>query len=426
MTFVNALWAMFVFPVAQAAPIELPAVHYAESAYSGAKAGRDLKAGDIPKPVDAKLLAKLGASLSSKDQAERTATLATLTKLLSATKGDAAAFEPLLEPLFGLAGWGGKAGENARAAEDLIVRIGRPALPLLKERLQSLDAHDRRVAAELLVRIGPRDATLTTLLRPLLTDRDRHARKAAIDGVGSVGPAAKEVADDLEWLALNDPDVPRRVAARIALIHVMGASTERVRALADFVGLQAPCENANVYAASALGKLGLKARAAEPQLLAALKHPEAGVRSNAAAALGQIGAKSPDAVAALIDLLKSDPERETRRSAAGSLGEIGPDAKAAIPALRAALKGDGRIGWWVAADALGKIGGPDVVPILIEALTNPDEDIRYTSMKALGNLGALAKPAVPALEKSSQQDPRPHNRAAAADALRKIERALAK
>src|SRR5262249_20732563 len=150
-------------------------------------------------------------------------------------------------------------------------------------------------------------------------------------------------------------------------------------------------------AASALAELGPKAKAAEAQLLAALKNPA--LCSTAAHALGQIGAASPQAVTALIDLLQNHPEREVRRSAAGSLGAFGPAAKAAIPALRAALKEDGKGGWWVAADALGKIGGPDVVPILMEALVHLDADVRLTAMRGLGNLGAIARPALMALEK---------------------------
>lgn len=80
----------------------------------------------------------------------------------------------------------------------------------------------------------------------------------------------------------------------------------------------------------------------------------------------------------------------------------------------------------MAAEALGKIGGADVVPILTEALTNPDGDIRLTSMRALGDLGTKAIPALIALEKARQADPREGNRVAAAEALRKIARAIPK
>ena len=398
----------------------------------GVPAEKEPKEGEVQKPLDSKLLAKLADQLQSKDWEERSAAVQALAKLLAGKRDGKTDFGPVIEPLFGNAGWGGIARRNALMAEDSLVRIGAQAKPLLKQRLKSADAHDRRVAAQLLVRIGPPDAALVAMLRPLLTDRDDWVRKASIDGLGSLGAPAKDAVDDLERLATNDPILASRVGARIALIRVAGVSDERIRALASFFAMKDELKGeqnqsrkeAAVYAASALGELGPKARAAAPLLLAALKNPE--VRGVAARVLGEIGANSPEAVTVLIDLLKNDPEREGRRSAAGSLGMFGQSAKEAIPALGAALKGDPKGGWWVAAESLAKIGGAEVVPILIEALVNPDEGIRRTSMRGLGDLGVVAKPALKALEKARQEDLLESNREAAAQALRKIERAVTK
>ena len=389
------------------------------------RAPQKAEVGDAKKQIDPKILAKLAIQLRSKDWEEKSAALLAVAKLLAVTKDGDMDFGLIVEPLFINAGWGGIAADNARSAEDSLVRIGRQATPYLREHLKAADAHDRRVAAELLVRIGPPNAALELLLRSLLTDPDHYVRKAAIEGIATVGLPSKETVDDLERVATNDPNFTRRVGARIALIRVAGASDERVRALAAFLEMKdeqnETGKEAAMYAASALGELGPKAKAAVAQLLVALKNPE--IQNNAAHSLGQIGVHSPEAVTALMDVLKNAPEKEARRSAAGSLGAFGPAAKAAIPALSAALNGDEKGGWWVAADALGKIGGADVVPMLTEALTNPDRDIRLTSMRALGNLGAIARPALIALEKARQNDPRESNRVAAAEALRKIERA---
>jgi len=68
-----------------------------------------------------------------------------------------------------------------------------------------------------------------------------------------------------------------------------------------------------------------------------LQSQDAGVRSYAASALGEIGKDAKDAAPALIAALK-DQDAGVRRSAAAALGKIGKDAKDAAPALIAALK----------------------------------------------------------------------------------------
>ncbi len=348
--------------------------------------------------------------------------------------GSAANLEPLVEPLFKLSGWGGISRNESWIAESFIVRIGEPAIPFLECRLISEDEHDRRVAAELLTRIGPAAATLAGLLRPLLTDSDESVRRAAIDGLGVVGPAASDSVDDLDRIATNDPILFLRVRARIALIQITGPSEERVRALATFLEMkdeleagptgekkQSEMEAAANHAASALGEMGPKAQAATPILLVALQDPI--MRHVAARTLGRIGSKSPEVIAVLIDILKSDPTNEGRRSAAADLGDFGPAAKDALPALREVLKRDPNPGWYVAADTLGKIGGEDVVPILTKAIEHGNGDIRLASIRALGDLGTLAQPAITALEKARHEDPLSYNRTAAAETLLKIEKA---
>ena len=49
--------------------------------------------------------------------------------------------------------------------------------------------------------------------------------------------------------------------------------------------------------------------------------------------------------------------------------------------------------------ALSRIGPPakDAVPLLIERLDDPDEDVRQAAARALGQIGPAAAPAVPAL-----------------------------
>jgi hypothetical protein len=74
-----------------------------------------------------------------------------------------------------------------------------------------------------------------------------------------------------------------------------------------------------------------------PQLIRALKDPDAGVRANAAEALMLMGEEAKEAVPQLIEALK-DPDDEVRWSAVRALGQIGEGAKGAMPQLIEALR----------------------------------------------------------------------------------------
>jgi HEAT repeat protein len=87
--------------------------------------------------------------------------------------------------------------------------------------------------------------------------------------------------------------------------------------------------------------MGAPATSYVPQLLRLLKDPDAGVRDEAAFALGEIAAVQPllpddisDAAGPLLKLLRDDPDARVRRSAAVALGSLGADPDQVVPALR--------------------------------------------------------------------------------------------
>ena len=174
------------------------------------------------------------------------------------------------------------------------------------------------------------------------------------------------------------------------------------------------------FAISMLGGFGERARVHGPDVLACIRDTNSGVRSSAAHALGKIGYDTDAAIAALIDVLKEDVEREARRSAAGALGIFGSKAKRAVPALVAAVDAEG--GWWIAVDAIARIDGIDALPILIELVDYPEDGVRSTAVRHLGELGPAAKSALPALRRRLA-DERPYIGKAAAKAIQKIESA---
>ena len=124
------------------------------------------------------------------------------------------------------------------------------------------------------------------------------------------------------------------------------------------------------------------------------------------------------AVPALIVALKDD-DAEVRFMAAISLSQIDPTVIESVPLLIEKFKGGE---YDHAPKALGRIGLNDkrIMPALIEALKNPDRDIRAEAAKALSKYGVVAREAIPLL-KVLQGDVDSKVYRAAEDALEKIE-----
>ncbi len=122
-------------------------------------------------------------------------------------------------------------------------------------------------------------------------------------------------------------------------------------------------------------------------LVQRLKHPNPGVRGDAAMKLGAMGPKAAAAVPALAEAVL-DRDLNVRYWAATALKAMGPAAKEAVPALIKAL---------------------DTFPGGSPALDGPNRyyaDLRSVAAEALGAIGPSAAAAIPALEKATK-DPDP-------------------
>ncbi|WP_292521130.1 HEAT repeat domain-containing protein [Methanoculleus sp.] len=142
--------------------------------------------------------------------------------------------------------------------------------------------------------------------------------------------------------------------------------------------LQNDDEEIRAAAVAALRSLG---KPAIEFLIRALSDPHSTVRIAAAEGLGEIGDDS--SVGALI-LLLDDPERDVRIAAAGALGQIG-DARAIIPLVR--LFGDGYPTVRSAAAAAVAAFGPDAFEPLEVALDDAVPAVRVTAARAIGIIG---------------------------------------
>jgi HEAT repeat protein len=91
---------------------------------------------------------------------------------------------------------------------------------------------------------------------------------------------------------------------------------------------------------------------AVPDLIAALRNPDEGVRGSAAQCLGEMRERAQVAVPALIATLS---QRNSYVEGVEALGKIGPPAKQAIPALMKALNDTDAYRRWCVAKALVNI-----------------------------------------------------------------------
>lgn len=146
--------------------------------------------------------------------------------------------------------------------------------------------------------------------------------------------------------------------------------------------------------------LGVLASPAMPDIVPYLGQPD--YTAEAAMALSLIGS---DAYAPLANALRS-PHAEVRKEAARSLGKLqlrAPlDASDVVPALLEALSDPDAGVRQVACTYLGIIHEyPDAaVPALAEMLDDENVEVRAAAATALGSFGGFAQPALPALRRA--------------------------
>ncbi len=156
-----------------------------------------------------------------------------------------------------------------------------------------------------------------------------------------------------------------------------------------------------VEAARSIAKMGPDAKGAVPALVKRLGDASAEVRAALLDALGEIGVGSKPAVPQIGKALAGDAEAAVRASAARALGKIGAMASRATGDLLRAFQreGDGAVRE-AAAEALVRVSprGPETLQAFQEALSGDDASRRIVAATQLGRLGAIARPALPALE----------------------------
>jgi HEAT repeat protein/serine phosphatase RsbU (regulator of sigma subunit) len=258
---------------------------------------------------------------------------------------------------------GASPGAAAASALGRIHSDPGKCVPGLIEALTSRDPLLREAAAEALGRFG-QDARLAI---PALKQRmspaetDASVQWASTLALWAIDPTDRVAADSLTAALADDSDPGRHPLALAAL----GAGDPSVAARTLAGSLQRLNPQTRRDAVETLGKFGLKAREAAPELVEALKDSFRDVRAAAAEALGKVGADVKQAVPPLMEALR-DPIAGVRSAAARALGRFGPGARESVGAL-------------------------------VELLKEQDVDVRSAAVETLGNIGADAAAALPEL-----------------------------
>jgi HEAT repeat protein len=296
---------------------------------------------------------------------------------------------------------GSRFADVSQAAFHLLGKIGQPAIPELVRALGDKEKDTRQVlAARTLGQMGANAASAVPALVETLTSEYAHVRQAVAEALCEIGSAA-------------EPAVP-------ALCSILADRLPTVRR----------------SGAKALARVGRGAELAMPALIQLLADREDEVREAAIEALAHIG---PGTVPSLIVILET---REVRRFEEWLKKKIEfadwSDHTGVEELQREPLRALHNTEWYfrhamedhqrletaheAALRVLAKMGPAAVaaVPVMVQALADPNRRVRLASVRALGPIGPEATAALPALTQALA-DSSEAVRKAAAEALPRID-----
>jgi len=223
-----------------------------------------------------------------------------------------------------------------------------------------------------------------------------RGRQDLPQGAAAVPTAA---AVDDSWLSDLYSQNPRDTEKGTGKVNALGAKAlPQIQAT-----LRNPASEHNHRRAAlrAAGILGPAAEDALPDVEAALPDPD--LTADAAAALSFMGPKAFDPLRRAVTSDQAIVRRESLRSI-GKLRFRAPiPSTDVLPLLLDAMPDPDPTVRTVAATYLGILheDAPSSVPLLAAALEDPDPAVRRASATALGAFGGEAAPALPALKKAS-------------------------
>ena len=197
-----------------------------------------------------------------------------------------------------------------------------------------------------------------------LDNSDARVRQEAIFALGACGSDSGEAVPALAAILAGDAEGKVRSEAALALMKMHPASRTALPELSQALQDEEP--GVRMYAALALFRMGREARSAVPALIKALgdegNQTRVGsfffsVREAIAMTLGRVSAGTAEGVPALTGVLTGKATLSLQRAVVRALGDIGAEARPAAPQLRKILADAGPVLRDDVHEALQKIEG---------------------------------------------------------------------
>jgi HEAT repeat protein len=265
-----------------------------------------------------------------------------------------------------------EAQDRARAkASDALLEIGPDAVPaLLKACLSKENSLDKT--------LDWLDSHSPAFLAGILPERpDRNLiRQYSLEALIALGPDARQAIPKFQeaYLARKKDITEQFETSQWAEAVLAAAGKEDPVSRSFFISsLSVPEGEAVIGAMFALGEIGPAASAAVPRLIELLAVEDGRIQWRAAKTVGQIGLAASNAVPALRKLMLDEGAYpDARVSAAWSVWRITGEANQALPVLTEALSGGGLWADVQAAVALGEMGrlAEPALPALLEELSS--------------------------------------------------------
>lgn len=268
---------------------------------------------------------------------------------------------------------------------------------------KEIDVRDQFVEALIAMR-GDAKPALPGLL-PLLSDSSLSVpiRAKVIAVVVVADPASPDVSAAL-IKAANDKDMTVRSAVAVSLGKVNPFSSDSLNTLVKLAKSD-PKTEVRAAAIRAIAEAGTRAKSTKPDLEAISNGQMPGLALWAKIALAAIDGDVKKAAPIIREGL-TQRSVQTRAAAAEGLLVIGP-TNADLPALIKLLKDANPATKTAAAQAVGQLGpvAKDAVPQLTRLLDDRDYETRIAAAEALGRIGGAALPAVRKLKELIKNDP---------------------